>query len=155
MTAPFLYGIYKAYVNVNLTVYTGDNLRLRFLALDNKTVENENVIWSRTAPGTQTVTLENLFVPHDNALIGLGHPNDYIKRMKLVLTDSAGNVILDNMAWYKVVQDDWGDRISWIVLNWALHTLSNQDKLGDEISTIVLNWALVPSSPRDQQDFSQ
>jgi uncharacterized membrane protein len=149
---PFLYGIYKAYVNVNLTVYTGDNLRLRFLAQDNKTIESENVIWSRTAPGAQTVNLTNLIVPHDNALVSLGSPTDYIKRMKLVLTDSAGNV-LENVAWYRVVPDDWGARISWIVINWSLHTPSNQDRLGDEISTCVLNWALTPYGPRDQHDF--
>jgi hypothetical protein len=146
-TAPFVNGIYKATVTANLMVLQGDNLHLIFLAQDNKTVESDTVIWSRTAPGTQIVTLENLIVPHDDTT--------YIKMVKLVLTDSAGNVIVDNMAWYKVVQDDWGDRITWIVLNWAKHTSSQQDQLGDEFNRLVLNWAKIPTGPRDQQDFSQ
>jgi hypothetical protein len=144
----FLWGIRKVRVTADLTIYQGDNLHLIFLAADNKTVENEDIIWSRTAPGAQTVTLTNLIVPHDIAFLVNVH------RVKLVLTDSAGNVILDNMAWYKVVQDDWGSRVSWIVLNWASHNSSQQDQLGSEISTIILNWASTPTT-RDQHDFSQ
>lgn len=134
-------------------VYIGDNLHLIFLRYDNKTVENDIVLWSRTGPGAENVILDNLIVPHDNALGGLWHSNNYIKRMKLVLENSDGTVILDNMAWCKVVQDDWGDEISWIVLRWALHPIHEQDKMGEEISTIVLNWALIPNT-RDQHDFS-
>jgi parallel beta-helix repeat protein len=114
--SPYLWGICKANVTVNLTINRGDNLRLRFLALNNSTIENENVIWSRTVPGSQTVNLTNLVISHDNHA---PYPSDYMKRVKLVLTDNAGNVILDNMSWYKVVQDDWGNRIVSIVVNWA------------------------------------
>jgi len=149
--APFLCGIRKAKTTENLVVNTGDNLRLRFLAQDNVTVENEAVIWSRTAPGAQTVNLTNLIVPHDN---NLPYPLFNVKRVKLVLTDSAGTVILDNMAWYRAVQDDWGNRITWIILNWASHNSSQQDQLGNEISQIILNWASTPTV-RDQHDFSQ
>jgi outer membrane protein assembly factor BamB len=148
-TPPYLWGIRKARVTVNLVVYEGDNLRLRFLKMDNTTVEWENVIWSRTAPGAQTVTLTNLVVPHDNYS---PYPSGNIYRMKLVLTDSAGNVILDNMAWYTAVHNDWGSRIQWIILNWALHTGTEQIQLGAEIQQIILNWPDIPSA-RDQHDF--
>jgi hypothetical protein len=149
---PYLWGIRKVKVTTNLIVYTGDNLRIRFLAQDGVTPEGtENVIWSRSAPGAQTVTLTNLVVPHDN---GSPYPTGQVKRVKLVLTDSAGNIILDNMAWFRAVQDDWGTRITWIILNWASHNSSQQDQLGSEISTIILNWASCPTV-RDQGDFSQ
>jgi uncharacterized membrane protein len=145
-TAPFVWGIRKVRVTTSLVVYTGDNLRLRFLAYDNVTVESENVIWSRTAPGPQTVTLTNLVVPHDIALLVNVH------RVKLVLTDNSGVMILDNMAWYTPVQDDWGSRVGWIVLNWASHNSSQQDQLGSEIGQIVINWSSVPTTA-DQHDF--
>jgi hypothetical protein len=58
------------------------------------------------------------------------------------------------MAWYTVVQDDWSNRISWIILNWASHSSPQQDQLSNEISTIILSWAGVPTV-RDQHDFSQ
>jgi hypothetical protein len=145
-TPPYLWGIRKANVTVNLTVNTGDNLHLIFLQYDNKTVESENVIWSRTAPGAQTMNLSNLVVQHPGNL--------NVKRAKLVLTDNFGNVVLDNMAWYKVVKDDWGNRIVWNVVNWASHNSSQQDQLGSEISQIILNWASTPTV-RDQHDFSQ
>jgi parallel beta-helix repeat protein len=145
-TPPYLWGIRKANVTVNLTVNTGDNLHLIFLQYDNKTVEWDTVIWSRTAPGPQTVTLTNLVVQHPGNL--------NVKRVKLVLTDNAGNVVLDNMAWYTVVQSDWGSRIIWIVVNWANHTSSQQNQLGNEIIQIVVNWANVPTTS-DQSDFSQ
>jgi parallel beta-helix repeat protein len=146
-TAPFVWGIRKVKVTTNLVVTIGDNLRLKFLAYDNVTVESEAVIWSRTAPGAQIVNLTNLIVPHDIALLVNVH------RVKLVLTNSAGTVIVDNMAWYKVVQDDWGARVNWIVLNWASHSSSQQDELGSEIGQIVLGWSGVPTTI-DQQDFS-
>ena len=150
-TAPFLWGIRKVKVTASLVVYQGDNLRLRFLAADNITIESESVIWSRTAPGAQTVTLTNLIAPHDG---NLPYPSGNVKRVKLVLTDSSGNVILDNMAWYKVVQDGWGSRIGWIILNWSAHNSAQQDQLGDEISQIILNWAGTPTTG-DQHDFLQ
>jgi hypothetical protein len=138
-------------VNANLVVNLGDNLRLIFLKYDNTTVESENVIWSRTAPGAQSVVLTNLIVPHDN---NLPYPSGNVKRVKLVLTDSAGNVILDNMAWEKVVQDDWGTRVSWIILNWGSHTSAQRDQLGSEVTQVILNWAGTPTG-RDRRDFSQ
>jgi hypothetical protein len=147
-SAPFLWGIRKVSTTENLVVTVGDNLRLIFLASDNVTVESEAVIWSRIAPGTQTVTFVDLIVPHDNGL------SVNVKRVKLVLTDSAGDLILDNMAWYMVVQDDWNNRISWIILNWGKHNSSQQDQLSNEISSVILNWPKVPTS-RDQGDFSQ
>jgi predicted alpha-1,2-mannosidase len=150
---PYLWGIRKVRVTTSLVVNQGDNLRLKFLAQDNVTIENEAVIWSRTAPGAQVVTLTNLVVPHDLNGAG-GNPAVNVKRAKLVLTDNLGNVILDNMAWYRVIQDDWGTRITWIVLNWASHNSSQQDQLGSEISTIILSWASTPTTG-DQQDFSQ
>jgi rhodanese-related sulfurtransferase len=142
--APFLWGVRKANVNVNLLVSKGDNLHLMFLKYDNVTVETENVIWSRTAPGAQTVVLTNLII--------MNTENVSVSRVKLVLTDNAGNVIWDNMAWYTPVQDDWSNRISWIILNWAGHNSSQQDQLSNEISTIILKWGNVPST-RDQRDF--
>jgi parallel beta-helix repeat protein len=148
---PFLWGIRKVRVNANLVVNQGDNLRLRFLGYDNKTVEWEDVIWSRTAPGPENVILTNLIVPHDNTL---PYPSGNVKRVKLVLTDSAGNVILDNMAWEKVVQDDWGTRVSWIILNWGSHTSAQRDQLGSEVTQVILNWAGTPTG-RDRRDFSQ
>jgi hypothetical protein len=129
---------------VNLLVSKGDNLHLMFLKYDNVTVETENVIWSRTAPGAQTVVLTNLII--------MNTENVSVSRVKLVLTDNAGNVIWDNMAWYTPVQDDWSNRISWIILNWAGHNSSQQDQLSNEISTIILKWGNVPST-RDQRDF--
>jgi len=150
-SAPFLWGIRKANVNTNLVVNQGDNLRLRFLANDNITVESESVIWSRTAPGPQIVNLTNLIVSHDG---NLPYPSGNVHRVKLVLTDSFGVTILDNMAWYTSVQDDWGTRITWIILNWASHTALQQDQLGSEISAIILGWASTPTT-RDQHDFSQ
>jgi hypothetical protein len=149
-TAPLVWGIRKVKVTTNIVVNIGDNLRLRFLAYDNVTVESEAVIWSRTAPGAQIVTFTNLIVPHDS---NLPYPSGNVKRVKLVLTDSAGIVILDNMAWYKVVQDDWGSRVNWIILNWSAHNSSQQDQLGSEINTIVLGWSGVPTTI-DQHDFS-
>jgi hypothetical protein len=146
--APFVWGIRKVKVTTSLVVSQGDNLKLIFLAYDNVTIESQAVIWSRTAPGAQTVNLTNLIVSHDNAL------SVNVHRVKLVLTDSAGNVILDNMAWYKAVQDDWGARINWIVLNWSSHNSSQQDQLGAEITQIILGWSAVPTT-RDQHDFSQ
>jgi hypothetical protein len=62
--------------------------------------------------------------------------------------------VLDNMAWYTVVQDDWSNRISYIILKWGSHNSSQQDQLSNEISTIILNWGSVPTT-RDQHDFSQ
>jgi parallel beta-helix repeat protein len=144
MASPFVWGIRKATVTTSLVVNQGDNLHLIFLAYDN-TVESDNVIWSRTAPGAQTVTL-NMIIPHP---IG-----NNVKRVKLVLADNAGNVILGNMAWYTVVQDDWSNRISWIILNWGSHTSPQQDQLSNEISAIILNWANVQTTT-DQHDFSQ
>jgi hypothetical protein len=152
-SSPYLWGIRKVKVTTSLVVNQGDNLRLRFLAQDNVTIENEAVIWSRTAPGAQVVTLTNLVVPHDLNGAG-GNPAVNVKRVKLVLTDNLGNMILDNMAWYRVIQDDWGTRITWIILNWASHNSSQQDQLGSEISTIILNWASTPTTG-DQHDFSQ
>jgi hypothetical protein len=146
---PFPWGIRKVRVNANLVVNLGDNLRLRFLAYDNKTVEWENVIWSRTAPGPENVILTDLIVPHDNTL---PYPSGNVKRVKLVLTDSAGNLVLDNMAWYTAVQDDWGTRITWIILNWASHTAAERDQLGNEVTQIILNWAGTPTG-RDRGDF--
>jgi hypothetical protein len=151
ISPPFLWGIRKVKVTTSLVVYYGDNLRLRFLDYDNMTVESETVIWSRTHGGAENVTLTNLVVPHDNHL---PYPSDYVKRVKLVLTDSAGNLILDNMAWYKVVQDYWGGRLQWIILKWSSHTPAQQDQLGAEIQQIILNWSNIPSG-RDQHDFSQ
>jgi hypothetical protein len=119
---------------------------MRFLAQDNVTVESENVIWSRTNPGAENVNLTNLIVQHPSNL--------NLKRVKLVLTDNTCAVVLDNMAWYTVTQDDWGGRIGWIILNWSAHNSSQQDQLGSEISTIILNWASVPTT-RDQYDFSE
>jgi hypothetical protein len=150
-TPPFLWGIRKATMTTNLVVNQGDNLRLRFLANDNITVESESVIWSRTAPGPQIVNLTNLIVPHDG---NIPYPSGNVHRVKLVLTDSSGIMILDNMAWYTSVQDDWGTRITWIILNWASHNSSQQDQLGSEISQIILNWASAPTTG-DQHDFSQ
>jgi len=75
-----------------------------------------------------------------------------IKRVKLVLTDNTGAVVLDNMAWYTVVQDDWGSRMSWIILNWSNHNSSQQDELGNEITSIIINWASTPII-RDQGDY--
>jgi hypothetical protein len=133
----------KAKVTMNLIVYTGDNLHLAFLKNDN-TVESDNVIWSRTAPDAQVVTLTDLIVVH---------PSDLnVKGVKLVLTDNLGNVILGNMAWYTVVQDDWSNRISWIILNWGSQTSPQQDQLSNEITAIILNWGSVPTT-RDQYDF--
>jgi hypothetical protein len=149
--APFPWGIRKVRVNANLVVNQGDNLCLRFLAYDNKTIEWENVIWSRTTPGPENLILTDLIVPHDNTL---PYPSGNVKRVKLVLTDSAGNVILDNMAWEKVIQDDWGTRVSWIILNWGSHTAAEQNQLGSELTQIILNWAGTPSG-RDRRDFSQ
>jgi hypothetical protein len=150
-SAPFLWGIRKVKITTSLVVYQGDNLRLKFLAQDNITVESENVIWSRTAPGAENVILTGLVVPHDS---GSPYPTGQVKRVKLVLTDISGTIILDNMAWFRAVQDDWGTRITWIILNWASHNSSQQDQLGSEISTIILNWAATPTT-RDQGDFSQ
>jgi hypothetical protein len=166
-SAPFLWGIRKVKVTVNIQVSEGDNLHLIFLKDDNKTVDSDSVIWSRTAPGTQTITLTNLIVPHDNnltwpaggspainlALVGSNSASN-VFRIKLVLTDNSGAVILDNMAWYTVVQDDWSNRISWIILNWGSHNSSQQDQLSNEISSIIIGWGSVPTS-RDQHDFSQ
>jgi hypothetical protein len=158
---PFLWGISKANVNTNLTIYQGDNLHMIFLAQDNHTVESDNVIWSRTAPGAQVVTLTNLIVPHDSSLtwpaggspsINLAKPASTEKRIKLVLTDSSGNIILDNMAWYRIVQDDWSNRISWIILRWGSHTSPQQDQLSNEISAIIISWGTVPTA-HDQHDF--
>jgi hypothetical protein len=147
-TPPFLWGIREAKLNANLVIYQGDNLHLIFLAQDNVTVESDNVIWSRTAPGAQAVVLTSLVVPHDSGLTG------NVKRAKLMLTDNSGAIILDNMAWYTVVQDDLSSRISWIILNWGSHNSSQQDQLSSEISQIIINWATFPST-RDQGDFSQ
>jgi parallel beta-helix repeat protein len=147
-TAPFLWGTRKVTVTLNLVVNQGDNLRLIFLTYDNKTVENEVVIWSRTSPGAQTV-IENLVVLYNSNL-----PANYVKRVKLVLTDSAGATILDNMSWYTVVQDDWSNRISKIILSWSSHNSTQQDQLSNEISAIILNWANVQTTT-DQHDFSQ
>jgi hypothetical protein len=149
-TSPYLWGIRKVDVTANILVSEGDNLRLRFLAYDNLTVESEAVIWSRTAPGAENVNFMNLVVLHD---ADLPYPLEDVKRVKLVLTDNLGNVILDNMSWYTVVQDDWSNRISWIILNWGSHTSPQQDQLSDEINHIVLDWALVPET-RNQHDFS-
>jgi predicted alpha-1,2-mannosidase len=143
--APFLWGIRKTTVTVNLIVDNGDNLRLVFLRYDN-TVEGDNVIWSRTALGAQTVSLTNLTVPHPS--------NVNVKSAKLILTDSAGTVIMDNMAWYRIVQDDWYNRITWIILNWGGHNSSQQDQLSNEITQIIIYWLGCPST-RDQCDFSQ
>jgi hypothetical protein len=160
---PFLWSISKVNATTNLTIYQGDNLHLIFLAQDNKTVESDMVIWSRTAPGAENVTLTNLVVPHDNSLtwpaggspsIAFAMPAGNVKRVKVVLTDSAGNVIVDNMAWYRVVQDDWSNRISWIILKWGNHNSPQQDQLSNEISSIIINWGSTPTS-RDQYDYSQ
>jgi len=97
------------------------------------------------------VSFTNLVVPHDNHS---PYPSDYVKRVKLVLTDSAGNVVSDNMAWYTVVQNDWGSRLQWIILKWALHSSSQQNQLGVEIQQVILNWAKIPTVC-DQRDFSQ
>jgi parallel beta-helix repeat protein len=145
-TSPYLWGTHKAEVTADLLIGQGDNLRLVFLAYDNKTVENETVIWSRTSPGVENVNLTNLILPQSGLSIN-------IERVKLVLTDNVGNVILDNMAWYRVVQDDWSNRISWIILNWGGHNSAQQDQLSNEISTIIINWGSVPTVP-DQHDFS-
>jgi hypothetical protein len=150
-TVPFLWGVRESKLNINLMVYQGDNLRLIFLANDNVIVESENAIWSRTAPGAQTVNLTNLIVPHDSTT---PYPSVNVQRVKLVLTDNMGNMVWDNMAWYKVVQDDWGSRITWITLNWSSHNSSQQDQLGMEITQIILNWSNV-STISDQSDFSQ
>jgi len=147
---PFLWGICKAEVTANLVVNQGDNLRLIFLALDNITIESEAVVWSRTAPGAQTVNFTNLIVLHDD---NFPYPSGNVHRIKLVLTDNSGHVILDNMTWFKVVQDDLGKRILWTVLNWASHNNLQQDQLGNEIIQIVLNWGNFPIN-RDQCDFS-
>jgi hypothetical protein len=152
-SAPFLWGIRKAKTTENLVVNTGDNLRLRFLAQDNVTVENDIVIWSRTAPGEQVVSLMDLTVAHDNNLAG-GNPAVNMKRVKLILTDSSGNVILDNMAWYRVVQDDWSNRISWIILRWSGHNSSQQNQLSNEITQIIIGWGSAPTA-RDQHDYSR
>jgi predicted alpha-1,2-mannosidase len=165
--APFLWGIRKVVVTTSLTINQGDNLHLIFLAQDNHTIESDNVVWSRTSPGSENVTLTDLIVPRDNNLtwpaggfpsIALAEPigsaPDHTKRVKLVLTDSAGNILLDNMAWYTVVQDDWSNRISWIIINWGSHNSSQQDQLSNEISSIIINWGSAPTS-RDQHDFSQ
>jgi hypothetical protein len=121
------------------------------------------VIWSRTAPGVQVVTLTNMVVPHDNNLtwpvggsssIALAKPAGTVKRVKLVLTDNTGAVVQENMAWYRIVQDDWSNRISWIIINWGSHTSSQQDQLSNEISSIIINWGSTPTT-RDQQYFSQ
>lgn len=158
---PFLWGIRKVRVTTNLVVYTGDNLHLIFLAYDNKTVESDNVIWSRTISGPENVVFTNRIVPHDNNLswpaggypsIALAKPAGDVHRVKLVLTDSAGNIILDNMVWYTATKDDWGTRITWIILNWPSHTAAKQDQLGNEITPIILNWASTPTT-RDQYDF--
>jgi hypothetical protein len=149
--APFVWGIREARVTTDLTIYTGDNLRLEFLAADNKTVEHDAVIWSRTSPGAQTVALTNLTVPHDDTL---PYPSSDVKRIKLVLTDNSGSVISDNMAWYTVVKDDFTSRIGWIIINWANHSAADKDQLSSEITQIIINWASV-SSTRDQGDFSQ
>jgi len=146
-----MWGIREAKLNTNLVVYQGDNLRLIFLAQDNVTVQSENVIWSRTALGTQTVNLTNLIVPHDSTT---PYPSVNVHRVKLVLTDNMGNMVWDNMAWYKVVQDDWGSRVGWVILNWSSHSSSQQDQLGMEITQIILNWSNV-STTSDQSDFSQ
>jgi hypothetical protein len=148
---PYLWGTSKAKVTTDLEVYTGTNLRLRFLAADNKTVESEVVIWSRTIPGVESVSLTNMIFLHDNHL---PYPVGIIKRVKMVLTDNAGNVILDNMAWYTPSQDDWGKRVNWIILNWSSHTAAQQDQLGNEVTQIVLNWAATPTT-HDQGDFSK
>jgi hypothetical protein len=140
-SSPFLWGIRKVRVPMNLTIYQGDNLHLIFLTQDNH-IENDIVIWSRTAPGPQTVTLD--------LIVGI---SINVKMIKLVLTDNLGNVILDNIVWYTVVQDDWSNRISWIILNWGSHSSSAQDTLSNEILTIILNWGSVPTT-RDQHDFS-
>jgi parallel beta-helix repeat protein len=146
---PFLWGIRKVVVNGSLTVQTGDNLHLIFL---------DGSDW--TLPGGQ---LDNLIVPHDNNLtwpcggypsMALAMPAGNVKRVKLVLEDNSGNVILDNMAWYTVVQDDWSNRITWTILRWGSHTSCNQDQLSNEISSIILNWGSCPTS-RDQHDFLQ
>jgi uncharacterized repeat protein (TIGR01451 family) len=161
-TPPFLWGIRKVRTTENLVVNVGDNLKLIFLASDNVTVESEAVIWSRTAPGAQVVNLTNLIVPHDNSLtwpaggspsIALAMPAGNVKRVKLVLTDSAGNVIVDNMAWYKVLQDDWSNRLTAIILGWASHNSLQQDQLTNEITAIILGWASVQTTT-DQHDFS-
>jgi len=146
---PYLWGTSKAKVTADLKIYTGGNLRLRFLAADNKTVESEAVVWGRTMPGEEYVSFTDRSVLHDNHL---PYPVGIIKRVKMVLTDNAGNVILDNMAWYTPVQNDWGNRVNWIVLNWSSHTGAEQDQLGNEITQIVLNWSNTPII-RDQWDF--
>jgi predicted GH43/DUF377 family glycosyl hydrolase len=164
---PFLWGIRKAVVTTSLTINQGDNLHMIFLAQDNHTIESDNVVWSRISPGSENVTLTDLIVPRDNNLtwpaggspsIALAEPigsaPDHTKRVKLVLTDSAGNILLDNMAWYTVVQDDWSNRISWIILHWGAHTPPQQDQLSNEISAIIINWGATPTV-RDQHDFSQ
>jgi hypothetical protein len=147
-SAPFLWGIRKAVVTTNLTINQGDNLHLIFLAQDNQTVESDDVIWSRTASGAENVSLTDLVIPHDSGLTG------NVQRVKLILTDTAENVILDNMAWYTVVKDDWSNRITWIILNWGGHNSPQQDQLSNEITIIIINWGSAPTS-RDQHDFSK
>jgi hypothetical protein len=161
--APFVYGIYKACVNVNLTIDNGDELHVVFLAYDNVTVESDVVIWRRTASGPQTVTFSNLVVPHDNMLVGLGHPSAYVKRVKLVLENRDGTVVWNDIAWYKVVQADWRARENRIAsaAEWPLYTPAQQDQINDEAETIVLYWlntpaqglSAIPEGPRDQHDF--
>jgi hypothetical protein len=150
---PFLWGIRKVRVTMNFTVYSGYNLHLIFLKYDNVTVESDN-----TLPGGQ---LDNLIVPHDNNLtwpvggypnINLAMPVGNVQRVKLVLESADGSILLDNMAWSKAVQDDWSNRISWIILRWGSHTSPQQDQLSNEISTIILNWGGVPTA-RDQHDY--
>jgi hypothetical protein len=150
-TSPYLWGIRKVRVTANILVGAGDNLRLRFLTYDNVSVESEMVIWSRTAPGAENVNLTNLVVPHD---ANLPYPSGDVKRVKLVLTNSSGAIIEDNMAWYTPVQDDWSNRLNWIILNWANHNSSQKDQLSNEINAIILNWSTVPTT-RDQHDFSR
>jgi hypothetical protein len=144
--APYLWGTRKVSLTLNLTINYGDNLLLKFLSYDNNTAEVENVVWNRSVQGHENVSLTGLVVPHPE--------NVYVERVKLVLTDSTGAVVMDNMAWYTVVQDDWYNRITWIILHWGGHNSSQQDQLSNEITQIIIYWLGCPST-RDQNDFSQ
>lgn len=95
------------------------------------------------------MTFTNMIFLHDNHL---PYPADIVKRVKMVLTDDSGDIIVDDMAWYTPVKDDWGNRINWIILNWSRHTVAEQDQLGNETIQIILKWSNTPII-HDQWDF--
>jgi hypothetical protein len=123
--------LYEVHLDLDLYLNKGSMLAVKFYNYLNA-YEGEEIIWSGAAPTRVTL------------LGDIPHPMGYgVKKVTLVATDSAGNVI-STIVSFRVTKGDLWDRIIVILGSWPEAADKERDQLFAEIVDILGQWPEAP-----------